>query len=378
MSREVMMTENFFNSLTPHGRFLLAKESQFDYEFALASLEADYVIESYKIGLMKIDHQVFIESGSSELFDSLYTEAEDKVQPKILESIKKMFDKIIKFLRDTIDMIKEKMSKVFGKLTENNLTADQFDASRTRNMMINIDYDKKLKELEAQMTTGQRLIRKASSATGISEEELTGYKNACDKLVSDIPKVACKAAKIGVAAGGFVLLAKNYKTIVNKLCARQESQIKKVEDARAISKGKNPQQEKVVVTAMSSISKKFNEIVSTISLGAMSLTGIGSETEMKKSVANVAATTKNGVSKFDSLTSGIFLKAEKLKESYNDKKSADNEKKVEEISKIQEKYKDKFNKLLWQKRSNRLTEDRYNYYIRHYAEEMEREIKKIK
>lgn len=323
MGEEIMMTENFFNSLTPHKRLLLGLESKFDYDFALATLKVDYCIESFNLGLKKIDHRVFIESGNSEMLDSLYTEAEKESQPKIIDAIKNMLDKIAKFLRNTVDMIKEKMNIVFGKLTENNLTADEFNASKTKNMMVNIEYEKKLKELEAQMSAGQKLIRKASSATGIPEVELTGYKDACTKLVSDLPKVACKAATSAAAVGGFVILAKNYKKIVGALCSRQEAQVKKVEDAKTSVKGSNPQQEKEVISLMSSISKKYNEIVSTISLGAIALTKSGNEDKIKN-----AAIKTRGVSKLDAKVADVYSKArgakEKVKNTIAEKKGQNN------------------------------------------------------
>lgn len=356
MSGEVMMSENFFNSLTPHRRLLLGLESQFDYEFALASLEADYCLESYNLKLKKISHRVFVESEDFELFDSLYTEAETESQPKIVSAIKKMIDTIVKFLQNTVNMIKQKMTKVFGKINNNNLTADDFDASKTKNMMINIEYEKKLKELESQMSTGQRLIRKASSTTGIPEEELTGYKDACSKLLSDLPKVACKAAGSAAVVGGFVILSKNYKKIVSSLCSRQEAQVKKVEDTKASLKGKNPEQEKEVVTTMSSLSKKFNDIVSTISLGAMSLVNSGKNkegsSEIPDSIKKAAMSTK-GVSKADVAMGEVYSKVRDAKGKAS--KSID-----EGLEKLNKYYRENINKLRLKKKGNHITEDEYN------------------
>ena len=173
-----------------------------DRDFTIDEMAFDVELES---ALLDLRHKLFcgdismLESGLED-DDAVYTEGAKDIFTGAIDAIKRAFDTIIKFI-----------SNVANKA--NHLSPEDFKNSQTFAILVNDHYDKRLKEIEDQMSLGDKLIRKASNGTGISEVELKGYVNGSKKVIENGKKLTFKVVKgVGIGAG-IIIGAKAFKTV---------------------------------------------------------------------------------------------------------------------------------------------------------------------
>lgn len=196
-------------------REFLINKTQMDIECETAILESTFRNRCFEIG------QVEAKFG----FDGVYTESDDEQKSGggLFAGIKKVIDSIIGFISKTVSNITEKIKSVFGG--KEKLTADDFANSDTYNVMLNMDYQKKMQEIDNKMDEGSALIKKACSATGISEQEAQGYINGAQKIINNTPNLVCKAVKGVAAAGGMIILAKNFGKVTGWITGKLNGHI---------------------------------------------------------------------------------------------------------------------------------------------------------
>lgn len=292
MSEYKQMTPQMFNSLSPYKKDLLTLETAFDIEFESASMSADYFMEKCELDYREAELLVLVESGSYHMLDSLYTEASEKSSGKVVESLKTIIDSIISFIQKTADMVREKITKVFANNASKQLSADDVASSETFNMVVNIEYDKKLKEMEDKMSEGRKLLRSLGSSVGVDSTTVDGFVNATNSYLEKLPEITCKAAKAGAVAAGVLITAKNFGNIANGLVKGMDKIKMMMTGVKGTLRGKEPEKEKKILVAMGKLSKEYTKISSRIALGASSLNPFSVKRPMDSKISDVAVRTK--------------------------------------------------------------------------------------
>lgn len=272
-------SKEYFESIPAYQKSYLTLERQLDCAVAANSLQFDILTEKTRIGYMEADLRVLLEDGSYDMLDTLYTEEAQKSGNKLVDAVVNIFNSIVKFFKDLIDNIRKKVASVFGKSKANEFTAEDWEKSGIKDMYCNVNYNKKLTEIEAKMTEGERLIQMASGATGIPAAKIDGYVQSSKDLIHNLPKLSLKvAAGVGVGAG-VVLLAKNYRNIVGGLLDRGEKCMQVADKAKdKIEKFKDDktgltaqiEYEKRVAQTMAELSKAEGSWINRLALGVTS------------------------------------------------------------------------------------------------------------
>lgn len=186
-----------------------------DRDFTIDEMAFDVELES---ALLDLRHKLFcgdismLKSGLED-DDAVYTEGAKDIFTGAIDAIKRAFDTIIKFISNVAKKAKEKFEAAFAKNKANHLSPEDFKNSQTFAILVNDHYDKRLKEIEDQMSLGDKLIRKASNGTGISEVELKGYINGSKKVIENGKKLTFKVVKgVGIGAG-IIIGAKAFKAV---------------------------------------------------------------------------------------------------------------------------------------------------------------------
>lgn len=266
MSELSLFNATTFNSLTPYKKALYTLEQTMDYGIEVASLQLDMILERKELEFKEAGLKVLVEDGSDDTLDSLYMEAEEKANGGAIGALKKICDSIIKFFKDSAEMIAEKINAVIARFKAKHITEDDWNKSVAKKVALNFDYQKKMNEIESKMTEGQKLIRECSKISGVSEGKIKGYVQSVNNLISNIPQLSMKVVKTGAAVGGTVILLKNWKIVAtgaSKALNKCSDIIKKAKELV----GHHPKEEREVLTTMSKLSKTYNTIASRISLG---------------------------------------------------------------------------------------------------------------
>lgn len=266
MSELTLSNPSVFNSLTPYTRALLKLERSMDYSIDVASLKLDMILERKDLELKEAGLKVLVEDGSEDMMDSLYMEAEEKAAGGVLDALKKICDAIIKFFKDSAAMIADKVRAVLAKFSAKHVSPEDWKNSDAYEIAISYDYNKKMAEIEAKMTEGDKLIRECSKRTEIPEGKIKGYVDSVNSLIANIPKLTMKAVKTGAAVGGTVILFKNWKVVAGAMAKTLDKGASIISSIKS-KVGKHPKEEKEVLNSVSSLSKEYNKIASRISLG---------------------------------------------------------------------------------------------------------------
>lgn len=139
------------------------------------------------------------------------------------EKIGELIGAIIDFITNIIKRFTNTMKKVFG--VDNILSAKEFKESQEFQVAVNDDYEKKLKEIEEQTATGDKLLKKICSSTGLPSNSI---KTETEKFVSGVKKFLTKFAKpifvtvgIGTAIkAGTMILTKDRLAKLSELSKR--------------------------------------------------------------------------------------------------------------------------------------------------------------
>lgn len=133
-----------------------------------------------------------------------------------------LIGKIIDFIKNTVSKIINGFKQMFGLKGDNIFDLKEFTNSKEFNVMVNSNYDARMKEINRQMSIGDKLINTISRVPGLDEDKVRKFTSTVSSLVHSIPKpVAVFGAVAGTLAGG-TLLAKNH---VEKLKKDMDAEI---------------------------------------------------------------------------------------------------------------------------------------------------------
>lgn len=270
---ECVMTREFFDTLSPHKKLFFTMERTFDQNFAIAMLNLEYAERKRDILFKEAELKVLVENGSDEMLEELYTESEKESKAKVSGAIGRVIDSIINFFHSVSETISSKVRTITAKLSKNNLTAQDFAGSEMFNVALNMDYEKKMAEIDAKMNQGQKLIQQISMKTNVDETVIDGYCQACQKLKENTPKLVVKGVKVGALSGFIVYGFKNYGKIAGRVVKWIESGEKKVNELKGKLKGKTGdiKQQTRVLNELQSLSMMFGSISTQFITGISSI-----------------------------------------------------------------------------------------------------------
>lgn len=274
---ENIMSPEFFNTLSPHNKLFFTMERTFDKDFAIAKLNLEYAIRREDILYKEAELKVLVENGSDEMMDMLYTEAKKESDNKILAAIKSVIDTIIDFFKSIYEKISSKVKSIILKSKAKNLTADDFANSKTMNIALNMDYEKKMAEYEAKMAKGEKLIRMVSQKTNVDEDLINGFCLSCQRLRENTPKLVMKAVGVTALAGSVVISFKNYGKIAGKVIKIIESGEAKIKSLKDMFNGKvnNAKHQYKIINAIQGLIKDFGMDSTKLVTGIASILHIG-------------------------------------------------------------------------------------------------------
>lgn len=266
-----LINQEFFNSLSPHKKFFFSFEKEADINFSITELNLEYVIRKCDIDLKEAELKVLVENGSDDYMASLYMETEEKNGNKLVNAITTLIDSIIGFFGKMVKFGQDTLDKIKAKIAEKHLTANDFEGSDTMNLSLNMDYQKKLAELEKQMTVGEKIVQMCSNKTHVDESVINGYIEACKRLKENIPNIAVKAVKTGVKVGVVVIAFKNYKTIIDNVLKVTNGAKSRLKTLKGKILPNNVDKQRKVVKEMYGLSKEVSKISTTLITGIMSI-----------------------------------------------------------------------------------------------------------
>lgn len=273
-------SRSYFNSIPAYEKSFLKLEKALDVEMAMNRMQLDLIEERENISFMEADLRVLVENGSYDMMNVLYEEATENTAEKKKNAISRMFDAIVKFFKNLIDNIKEKIDKVFTKKKLDNFTAEDWEKAGAKDLWCNIDYEKKMNELNSKLSEGERLMQFASGATGIPEAKVKGYVKSCEDLVHNIPKITIKVAGLAAAGTGIYLAGKNFRKIVGGLLNTAQKGMEtcdrvkdKWDDRKDVKSGVHVvmENEAEIAKAMSDVSKAQGNILNRVALSVVSV-----------------------------------------------------------------------------------------------------------
>ena len=308
-----------FDYITENMKDEYISERTFDFEFMQADLFYDYTLskvliqesEEFHRSMYETDEFLYLMEGSND--------TKKVTSGNLKDALKNMVNAIIDMFGRLFDKISHGFKRFFGiidsKAKEKQISADELLNTDQFKLMVNMDYNKKLQELEAKMTEGERLSYRISSATGIDPGTIDGYIRSANELIKSIPDIAVTAGKVGATSAGlFLINGKNRKEVMNSIQKRVSTVQGKFK--KFVNKVTGKPEEKKVVVAMKDLSSKYNRIVNglssklcsfgnTVKEGAKFVSdvargeGKGVSTSIASAAMNVSLKDAYGVSKKD-------------------------------------------------------------------------------
>ena len=137
-----------------------------------------------------------------------------------------LITRIINFIKNTVSKIVNGFKEMFGIKGDNIFDIKEFTNSRDFNVMINSNYDAKMREINKQMKMGDKIIHAIGSLPGLDETKVRGFVNGVNDFIHSIPKPVAMFGVGGAVAGGMMLAKNHVEALKNNMDSEIDQQLK--------------------------------------------------------------------------------------------------------------------------------------------------------